>query len=107
MENIIYLELAQRGYSVDVGVVQINEGSSKKQLEIDFLSNQGSKRTYIQTALYIENREKREQEERPFLKVQDSFRKIIIVKGRRIPAYSDKGILTVGLLNFLLGELDI
>ena len=77
MENVIYLELRKRGYNVDVGSVEIREGNSKKQLEIDFVANLGSKRYYIQSAYDIPDEEKMQQETKSFDKTRDSFKKIV------------------------------
>ena len=114
MENIIYNELLVRGYNVDVGVVEQNvknkDGKSeRKQLEVDFVCNLGSKRYYIQSALSLPDREKTVQEERPLLHIDDNFKKIIIVKGSFKPWYSDEGILILSIFDFLLDEksLDI
>ncbi len=109
MENIIYNELLIRGYNVDVGVVEQytkdKDGSSiKKQLEIDFVCNQGSKRYYIQSALNIDDDEKRKQELRPLLNVKDFFKKIIIVKDDIVPWHNEEGILIIGVKEFLLKE---
>lgn len=101
MENVIYLELARRGFNVDVGVVEINESNKRKQLEIDFVCNQGNKRYYIQSALNLETREKTIQEVRPFINISDGFKKVIIVKGEVTPWYTEEGILVVGMINFL------
>ena len=104
MENIIYNELISRGYNVDVGVVEIREGDVRKQLEIDFVCNLGSKRYYIQSALSLPDREKTVQEERPLLHIDDNFKKIIIVKGSFKPWYSEEGILILSIFDFLLDE---
>lgn len=109
MENIIYNELVKRGYNVDVGVVQISEknefGScSRVQYEIDFVVNQGYRRYYIQAAYSIPDREKMIQEERPFLKIEDSFKKIIIEKDVLTPYYTEEGILIMGIMDFLLND---
>jgi predicted AAA+ superfamily ATPase len=101
MENIIYLELVRQGFNVDVGVVKINDGHKRKQLEIDFVCNQGNKRYYVQSDLNLETREKTIQEERPFINVIDGFKKVIIVKGEMNPWYTEEGILVVGIINFL------
>ncbi len=106
MENIIYNELANRGYSVDVGVVTISEKNDngnyvKKQLEVDFVCNFGYERYYIQSALNIDTREKREQEERSLLRIDDSFRKVIIVRENIIKWKDEKGVLILGLKEFL------
>lgn len=107
MENIIYNELLVRGFSVDVGVVEYNykdqDGRSKKtNLEIDFVANDGSRRYYIQSALTVGEEEKRLQEIRPYLRVADSFKKIIVVKDNIIPWYDENGIMYVGIEKFLL-----
>lgn len=109
MENIIYNELIIRGFDVDVGVVEYNFkdefGKSKRiQYEIDFVANSGSRRVYIQSALNISSTEKREQESKSLNKVDDSFKKIIVIKDDIIPWYDEKGILYVGIKQFLLDE---
>ena len=109
MENIIYNELRVRGFSVDVGVVMKRKRTKagvqeKKQLEIDFIANQGSRRYYIQSAFSIPDEEKREQEKASLINVGDSFKKIIIVKDVVIPWHDDDGILTISLYDFLLDE---
>jgi hypothetical protein len=108
MENVIFNELKIRGYSVDVGVVEVRElleGSYKaKQLEIDFIANKGSKRYYIQSAYSMPTDEKIDQEKRSLEKVKDSFKKIVIVKENIRPRTDESGIVTIGLLNFLLDE---
>ncbi len=107
MENIIYNELRYRGYNVDVGVVEVREKDengkeAKKQLEIDFVANQGSRRYYIQSAYEIPNDGKWEQETRSFDKTNDSFKKIIIVERSMKPRRNDKGYVTMGVKEFLL-----
>ncbi|MCL2712451.1 MAG: ATP-binding protein [Methanomassiliicoccaceae archaeon] len=108
MENIIYNELRARGYSVDVGVVEsrvMKDGESEyKQLEIDFVVNKIDSRYYIQSAYAMPEGKKREQELRPFLKVNDSFKKIMIVGDYLRPWRDDNGILTMGVEQFLLDE---
>lgn len=109
MENIIYNELRVRGFSVDVGVVMKRKRTKagvqeKKQLEIDFIANQGSRRYYIQSAFSIPDEEKREQEKASLINVGDSFKKIIIVKDVIKPWHDDDGILTISLYDFLLDE---
>lgn len=114
MENIIYNELRIRGFQVDVGMVikrnRTEEGvQEKKQLEIDFVANMGSKRYYIQSAFNLPDDEKRAQEKASLINVHDSFKKIIIVKDVIKPWHDDDGILTMGIYDFLLNEhsLDI
>ena len=107
MENVIYNELRMRGYSVDVGVVPIAEKDAegkviRKQLEVDFVCNMGSLRYYIQSAYSLPDEAKRTQEIRPFRKIDDSFKKIIITKDIVSPHYDEYGILTVNVYDFLL-----
>lgn len=107
MENIIYNELRYRGFSVDVGVVEIREKQSngkmeRKQLEVDFVANSGSKRYYIQSAFSMSAPDKEAQEKRPFLRFNDSFKKIILVRENIKVRRDDNGIVTMGVLDFLL-----
>lgn len=109
MENIIYNELRVRGYQVDVGVVvkrcRTEKGvQEKKQLEIDFVANLGSKRYYIQSAFSLPDAEKRAQEKASLINVGDSFKKIVIVKDVVKPLHDDDGILTMSIYDFLLDE---
>ncbi|MCL2148567.1 MAG: ATP-binding protein [Methanomassiliicoccaceae archaeon] len=113
MENIIFNELRSRGLSVDVGIVKdrvTRDGIVEfKQLEIDFVVNRGSQRYYIQSAYDMSDKEKEEREIRPFLKVRDSFKKIIIVGDNTYPKRDDNGVLTIGIRRFLMdeGSLDL
>ncbi|MCQ2913813.1 MAG: ATP-binding protein [Alphaproteobacteria bacterium] len=107
MENIIYNELRYRGYNIDVGNVEIREKNSenkeiKKNLEVDFIANKGSKRYYIQSAYDIPNEEKWIQETKSFDNIKDSFKKIIIVNKKIVPHYTEKGYFILGLSEFLL-----
>ena len=107
MENIIYNELRRRGCKVDVGMVEQrfvdNDGKwQRKQLEVDFVVNEGNQRYYIQSALALPDEEKRKQEMGSLLRIHDSFKKIIIVKGDIKPWRDENGILTMGLLDFLM-----
>ena len=107
MENIIYNELLSMGYSIDVGVVDINTKDAnkkniRKQLEIDFVLNLGSKRIYVQSALSMETQEKYQQESFSLKKLDDSFKKVIIIGGYHKPNYTDDGFVIIGLFNFLL-----
>lgn len=108
MENIIYNELLCRGYSVDVGVVEIvktNSGKrTKSQVEIDFVVNAGSKRYYIQSALNVSDEDKMNTELRPLKNTNDFFRKIIVSKTSMKPWNDEDGILHLGLYDFLLNE---
>ena len=107
MENIIFNELKVRGYNVDVGVVVMNEVDKngkkiRKQLEVDFVCNKGSKRFYIQSAYALPDKEKMEQEQRPLVNTGDGFKKIIITKDAVAPLYNDEGILVMSVYDFLL-----
>ncbi len=106
MENIIYNELRYRGYNVDVGVVETRESVDgvleRRQLEIDFVANQGNKRYYIQSAYDIPSEEKMKQETKSFDKTNDSFKKIIIVGKSMKPRRNEKGYLIIGVKEFLL-----
>ena len=107
MENIIFNELRTRGFNVDVGALEQRSVSDdgkwqRKQLEVDFVANSGSQRYYIQSALTIPDDEKRRQETASLLKINDAFRKIIVVRDDIKPWIDDNGILTVGLFEFLL-----
>lgn len=112
MENVIYNELRMRGYHVDVGVVPIAEKDAegkaiRKQLEVDFVCNLGSSRYYIQSAYSLPDEAKRAQEIRPFRKIDDSFKKIIITKDIVPPYYDEYGILTLNIYDFLLDPKSI
>lgn len=109
MENIIYNELLVRGYNVDVGVIERFEKDStnktiRKQLEVDFVCNQASKRYYIQSAFAIPNEEKMKQEQKSLVNIDDSFKKIIIVKDDINLWRNEEGILIIGLEEFLLNQ---
>lgn len=109
MENILYNELCIRGYSVDVGVVELREmnvdrGASRKKLEVDFVVNRGSERVYIQSAFAMPHEEKRNQELRPLAHIGDSFRKMVIVHDNIGVRRDTTGIITVGIRKFLLDE---
>lgn len=109
MENIIYNELRHRGYMVDVGVVMTrekdkNDKDVRKQREVDFIANLGTKRYYIQSAYSLPSAEKAEQEKKSLLNIDDSFKKIIIVKDRVKAFLDDNGIVTMNLFDFLLNK---
>lgn len=112
MENVVYNELLYRGYSVDVGQVEsrrrVDGGDVRRQLEVDFVANRGSERVYVQSAYQIPDDEKRAQEKASLLGIGDSFKKVLLVGGRTPRYYDEDGILTMGLLDFLLdpGSLD-
>ena len=107
MENIVYNELLIRGYNVDVGVVQIfdkdKEGKRvRKQLEVDFVVNQGNQRYYIQVAYDMTSEEKQTQEFNSLRNIPDSFKKVVIVNGSKKPWRNDEGFVIMGMKYFLL-----
>ena len=109
MENLIYNELRLRGMSVDVGVVVKNEKdangvSVRKQLEVDFVCNQGSQRYYIQSALRLPSEEKREQEVRSLKSINDSFKKFVVTEDLISRYQDDDGITYMNIYEFLLNE---
>lgn len=109
MENIIFNELKMRGFNVDVGVIMQYETNEKgtnirKQLEIDFVCNQGSKRYYIQSAYAIPNQAKMEQEQRSLMLTGDFFKRMIITKDTPAPYYNESGVLIMNVYDFLLNE---
>jgi hypothetical protein len=109
IENLIYNELRVRGFNVDVGVVPVqlrNEDGSRvrKQFEVDFVCNMGSKRYYIQSAYRMPDEEKIKQEEASLRNIDDSFKKIILI-GEDTPVLrNEAGITTIGIYDFLLNE---
>jgi len=104
MENIIYNELKCRGYKVDVGMVEVRNADGQKQYEIDFVANKGNNKYYIQSALNIDTREKREQEEKSLMNVKDFFKKIIIVRDDIKRWRDENGIIIMCITDFLLDE---
>ena len=107
MENIVYNELLIRGYNVDVGMMDAYEKNKegkrvRKQLEVDFVVNQGSQRYYIQVAYDLSSEEKQEQEFHSLRNIPDSFKKIIIVNGSKKPWRNDEGFVIMGMKYFLL-----
>ena len=104
MENVIYIELKKRGYNVDVGSVEIREGNTKKQLEIDFVANKGDNKIYIQSALEMKTKEKVEQEQKSLINVNDFFKKIIIVGDNIKRSRYENGIIIMSIYDFLLDE---
>ena len=108
MENVIFNELRYRGFFVDVGVVEQrstkNGISERKYYEVDFVANLGRKKYYIQSAYDIPNKEKLEQETKSFDRIDDSFKKVIIVNKTMKPRTTEKGYLIIGLKEFLLNE---
>lgn len=110
MENVIYNELRYRGYSVDVGSVEKRVWSragaeTRKQLEVDFVANMGSRRYYIQSALHMPDAAKEEQEKASLRELTDGFKRIVITGDVVRPVYDDTGIQTIGLFDFLLDRV--
>lgn len=108
MENVIYMELLRRGCEVDVGVIEIVEKvegkNVHKRIEVDFVVNKGDKRYYIQSAYAVPDDDKMAQEERPLLKIYDSFKKIIVVQNNVLPWHNENGTLILSLKQFLTEE---
>ena len=108
MENVLYNELRTRGYNVDVGVVDtkkmIDGKTIRKQYEVDFVVNEGSNRYYIQSAFAMPTAEKEQHEKNSFMLIEDFFKKIIVVNADIKPKRDERGILTVGLLDFLINK---
>lgn len=104
MENVIYNELVMRDYQVDVGVVELTDGGERKRTEIDFVANRGSRSYYVQSAFALPDAQKRQQEERPLTAVGDSFKKIIVVGGSSKLWRDERGVVTMGIKQFLLDE---
>lgn len=107
MENILFNELIARDFNVDVGLVVTREydGSGnrqQKQLEVDFVCNKGAKRYYVQSAFAIPDEAKMQQESNSLLRIDDTFKKIIVVKDTPAPWYTDDGILVISVYDFLL-----
>lgn len=109
MENIVYNELLVRGYNVDVGIVDVfgrdKEGKrTRKQLEVDFVVNQGDQRYYVQVAYDMTSEEKQVQEFNSLRNIPDSFKKIVIVNGTQKPWRNDEGFVIMGMKYFLLNN---
>lgn len=106
MENVIYNELRSRGFSVDVGSVEKARREQgkvvRKQLEVDFVANLGSRRYYVQSALHLPDQEKERQEKASLMEIPDSFKKIVLVRDVIRPVYDEHGILTMSVYDFLL-----
>jgi predicted AAA+ superfamily ATPase len=107
MENVVYNELLVRGYSIDVGAVDVMEAGKRKRLEIDFVATLGNRRYYIQSAYALPTFEKKEQEERSLLSVKDAFKKIVVTASSQKPHYDENGILIMGLKQFLLDSASL
>lgn len=101
MENIIYIELRKRGYNVDIGMIETRANSEYKQLEVDFVANKGDNKYYIQSTLNMNDEKVAEREQRPLLKINDSFKKFIIVKDDIMRNRNEDGIITMGIFDFL------
>ena len=112
IENIVYNELRYRGFNVDVGVVNVKKKTDRKdkngkwiyvgkETECDFVANSGNKTYYIQVALAIDNKDKKEQEYESIRNIPDSFKKVIVVKEEGLHYYTDEGFLRISLLDFL------
>lgn len=108
MENIVYNELRSRGYEVDIGVVRfrrmIDGRMTQITTEVDFIARKGSRTTYVQSAYRIDDPDKREQELRSLMKINDFFRKVVIVGDSMKPNMDENGILFIGLMQFLTDE---
>ncbi|MBQ5957996.1 MAG: ATP-binding protein [Bacteroidales bacterium] len=111
MENVLYNELCIRGFNVDVGVVEYNykdeQGKNRRtKLEVDFVVNRGNRRCYIQSAFAIPDEEKRLQETNSLRRINDSYRKIVVVRSHIVPWYDENGIYYIGLEDFCLDYID-
>lgn len=108
MENVIFNELLYRGFTVDVGVVELREKKDGKleykQYEVDFIAANGNEKYYIQSAYEMSGDEKREQELKSLKRIDDSFQKIVIVKDDIMPYRDEKGIYYTGLFQFLMND---
>ena len=109
MENVIFNELRARGFVVDVGTLPVREQAAdgrvrRSQLEVDFVCNKGSRRYYVQSAYALPTPEKHEQELASLLRIDDSFKKVVIVQDGLLPHYDDHGVLWMNIYDFLLDE---
>ncbi len=108
MENVVYNELRARGYSVDVGVVEKRAREAgkdvRKQLEVDFVANRGSDRVYVQSAMEMRTPEKAAQEKASLLGINDSFKKVVLVRDVVRPLRDERGVVTMSVFDFLLDE---
>jgi predicted AAA+ superfamily ATPase len=105
MENLIFNELIIKGYSVDVGVVEVTKRIESKnvqsQYEIDFVVNVGSNKIYIQSAFNIDSEEKKKQEIFSLRHSGDSYKKVVVLYGNQKPVYDEYGILYIGIIPFI------
>ena len=109
MENIIYLELLKRGFSVDVGIVEVAKRNEEGKIvrnyyEVDFIANRGNNKYYIQSAFAMDTEEKQEQEKKSLMNIKDFFKKIIVVKDDIKRKRDENGIVTMSIYDFLLDE---
>lgn len=104
MENMIFNELLFRGYNVDVGMVEVREKDKRILTEVDFICNKENKKIYIQSSLNLAIKEKTKQESRSLININDSFKKIIIVKDNIKMWQTEEGIVVMGILDFLLNN---
>ena len=102
MENVIYNDLRARGFRIDVGTVSVRSATATKQLEVDFVANKSDRRYYLQSAFAIPDDAKREQESASLKRIDDSFKKIIVVRNDIAPYHDTNGFLNIGLMDFLL-----
>lgn len=112
MENVIYLELLKRGFSVDVGIVETSKRNAegkivRKYAEVDFIANRGNNKFYIQSAFAMDTDEKQAQEKNSLLNIKDFFKKIIVVKDDIKRKRDENGIVTMSIYDFLLDETSI
>ena len=112
MENVIYLELIKRGFSVDVGIVETSKRNAEGKIvrnyaEVDFIANRGNNKFYIQSAFAIDTEEKQAQEKNSLLNIKDFFKKIIVVKDDIKRKRDENGIVTMSIYDFLLDETSI
>ena len=104
-------EAATRSFNVDVGVVEYNykdeQGKNRRtKLEVDFVVNRGNRRCYIQSAFAIPDEEKRLQETSSLRRINDAYRKIVVVRNQIVPWYDENGIFYIGLEDFCLDFID-
>lgn len=118
MENVLYNELRARGFSVDVGQIRTSENTGRrdvngheiyapKKLEVDFVASLGQQKLYVQSALSVNDADKRRQETRPLYCIDDSFRKIVVTRNGLKPSVDEMGIVTVDLFDFLLDRENV
>lgn len=109
MENVIYNELVKRGYSVDVGVVELDRMAdgkrSKSQYEIDFVVNVDNGKVYIQSTLNVDTPEKKQQETFSLKNTGDFFKKIVVLDGNERAWTDDDGVMYIGVIPFLLNDI--